>query len=143
MRNLHWLLTIALFALACGGSEKKAETVADESYEEEPEEEEDDVLIPEEKFEEIKRTFERKATTVARCFPEAVEAGELDINERVKLTVGLIIQPDGSSSELKVLGTTKRSKTLEACVVKSVGRWEFTTLPKPLRYSYGFVLQRF
>ena len=77
------------------------------------------------------------------CFPEAVKTGELDSEDRVKLTIGLVIQPNGSASQLKVLGSSKRSKALEACVIKTVQRWEFTTLPKSVEYSYGFVMQRF
>lgn len=135
---------MALLLCACGGSEKKTEdSSGGYVYGQEETHDEGDELIPEEKFEQIKNTFERKASTVARCFPEAVEAGELDSDDRVKLTLGLVIQPDGSPSEMKILGASKRSASLEACVIKSVSRWEFTTLPKPLEYSYGFVLQRF
>jgi len=109
---------------------------------EEPEDEDED-LIPEEKFEEIKSIFERKANSVARCFPIAVESGEVDKDERIQLSIGLVIQPDGSPSNLEVLGASKRSKALEECVMESIRRWEFTTLPRPLQYSYGFKLQRF
>ena len=133
----------AFIASACGSSDKKTETPSGYVYGEEAEEEESDELIPEEKFDEIKNTFERKATTVARCFPEAVAAGEVDSNARVKVSVGLVIKPDGSPSELKILAASERSKVLEACVLQAVSRWEFTTLPKPLQYSHGFVLQRF
>ena len=138
-------MVLVLGAAACGGGDKKVESGASDVTEESDEEEydEDEGMIPEEKFGEIKSTFERKATTVARCFPEAVTAGEVDQNDRIKMTVGLVIKTDGSPSELEVLGSSKRSKTLEDCVLKSVSRWEFTTLPQPLQYSYGFVLQRF
>ena len=148
MGRLQIGMAMALVLGACGGGQKPQHTAADEinegdEFEEEMVAEEEEELIPEEKFEQIQNTFERKATSVARCFPEAVEAGELGSDDRVKLTLGLVIQPDGSPSELKVLASSKRSAALEACVIKSVARWEFTTLPRPLAYSYGFVLQRF
>jgi hypothetical protein len=136
---------MALLLCACGGSKKKSSTDSDPGYVygQEDEHEDTDDLIHEEKFEQIKNTFERKASTVARCFPEAVKTGELDSEDRVKLTIGLVIQPNGSPSQLKVLGSSKRSAALESCVIKTVQRWEFTTLPKSIEYSYGFVMQRF
>ncbi len=142
MGPMKWsgLALVALYSAGCGGSEKKTVAPAPVEIEEEEEEEE---LIPEEKFDEIRHTFERKSSTVARCFPLAVEAGEVDQGARIKVSVGLVIQRDGSPSEIKIIGSSKRSETLERCIIESVGRWEFTTLPKPLPYSYGFKLQRF
>lgn len=144
MARVKWwsgaILVVAMSG-ACGGGEKKVaepEPVA----EEEPEDEGDE-MIPEEKFGEIQRTFERKSSTVARCFPIAVESGEVDKNERVAVSLGLVIQPDGTPTELAILGASKRSATLEKCIIESVSRWEFTTLPRPLQYSYGFKLQSF
>ena len=145
MGKIYASIGMALLLCACGGGKKKDSTQPDPGYVygQEEEHEDTDELIPEEKFELIKNTFERKASSVARCFPEAVKAGELDSEDRVKLTIGLIIKTDGSPSALKVLGTSKRSATLESCVIKTVQRWEFTTLPSSLEYSYGFVMQRF
>lgn len=145
MGKIYASIGMALLLCACGGGKKKSSTQPEPGYVygQEEEHEDTDELIPEEKFEQIKNTFERKATSVARCFPEAVKTGELDSEDRVKLTIGLTILPNGSPSELKVLGSSKRSAALEACVIKSVQRWEFTTLPSPLEYSYGFVMQRF
>lgn len=126
---------------ACGGSEKKA-SGPEPSGVEEPQDDGDD-LIPEEKFEEIQGTFERKSSSVARCFPIAVEAGEVDKNERIAVSIGLLIQPDGSPSKLEILGASKRSAALEACILETVSRWQFTTLPRPLQFSHGFKLQSF
>ncbi|MCP4446486.1 MAG: hypothetical protein GY811_14240 [Myxococcales bacterium] len=135
------VLVGALVALGCGGSEKKPEAPEPEVSEEVDDEEVE--LVPVEKIEEIKSIFERRASSVARCFPIAVESGEVDPNERVQVSVGLVIQPDGSPSKVRILGSSKRSKALETCVIESVQRWEFITLPIPLEYSYGFKLQRF
>lgn len=145
MGKLYASIGMALLLCACGGDKKKSSTSPDPGYVygQEEEHEEGEELIPEEKFEQIKNTFERKASTVARCFPEAVKTGELDSDDRVKLNVGLIIQPNGAPSQLKVIGSSKRSKSLENCVIEAVERWEFVTLPRPLEYSYGFIMQRF
>lgn len=136
------VVSAGLLSGACGGGEKKTEVPAPVVDEEDADSSEDNIMIPEEKFDEIKSTFERKATTVARCFPDAVDAGEVDKTDRIKVTVGVEIQKDGSAKDLHILGTSKRSKTLESCVLTAISRWEFTTLPKPVIYSYGFVLQR-
>jgi hypothetical protein len=145
MGRLYASIGMALLLCACGGSKKKDSDGPDDGYVygQEEEHEESEELIPAEKFDIIKATFERKASTVARCFPEAVTAGELGSEDRVKVTLGLVIQPDGSATQLRIVGASKRSKTLEACVIKSVSRWQFTTLPKSLEYSYAFVMQRF
>ncbi len=145
MGKLYASIGMALLLCACGGGKKKDSTSPDPGYVygQEEQHEDSEELIPEEKFELIKNTFERKASSVARCFPEAVAAGELGSDDRVKVTLGLVIQPDGSPSQLKIIGASKRSASLEACVIKSVSRWEFTTLPRSLEYSYGFVMQRF
>ncbi len=135
------LSSLALSVAACGGSSKKV-SEPEPIVEAEPEEEEEE-LIPEEKFEEIQGTFERKANTVARCFPLAVEAGEVGKNDRVQVNVGLRIQPDGSPTNIEILGSSKPSETLDACVIEAVGRWQFPTLPSVLEYSYGFKLQTF
>lgn len=151
MGTRHWLslLTLSAFAagtllVGCGGSDKKSTTAADDVSEDSGDDESDDgdALIPEEKFEEIKNTFERKATTVARCFPDAVDAGEVDKNDRIKVTVGVEVQTNGTAKELEILGSSKRSKTLESCILESISRWEFPTLPKPVNYSYSFALQQ-
>jgi hypothetical protein len=138
---------MGLLALGCGGSGKNevVEPGDDSSEVEESDSEEtgEDELIPAEKFDEIRHTLERKASHISRCFPEAVEAGELTQNDKIKITVGLTIQPDGSPSDISILETTKESATVEECVKRTIGRWEFTTLPQSLKYSYGFVLQHF
>ncbi len=146
MGKVYVSIGLALLLCACGGGKKKGDTGPDNDgyvYGQQEEHDEGDDLIPEEKFELIKNTFERKASTVARCFPEAVKTGEVDSEDRIKLKIGMTIQPNGSASDLRINETSKRSAALESCVIKTVARWEFTTLPKPLEYSYSFVLQRF
>ena len=143
MASVTWwnrsVLVLAM-ACACGGGDKKVSKPEPVVEDDEDEAEE---LIPEEKFEEIQNTFERKASSVARCFPIAVESGEVDKNERIAISLGLVIQPDGSATKLEILGASKRSAALEACIIESVSRWQFTTLPRSVQYSYGFKLQSF
>lgn len=135
----------ALFlALGCGGSKKKSESPPTPLVSMEEEEEyvdQEDEMIPDEKFNEIQSTFERKSSTVARCYPDAAEAGEVEMDGRVKVTVGMVIQKSGVPKDVKIIGTTKRSAILESCVLRAIGRWQFTDLPNPLPYSFTFKLQ--
>lgn len=144
-RNMLWLACVALLWSGCGGGDKNVEAPADDgvSAAEESESGDEGDLVPEEKFQEIRYTFERKSSLLSRCFPEAVEAGDLDAGDKVKLTIGLTIQTDGSPKDVHIVETTKKSATVDACVKRTVGRWQFTTLPKPLPYSYGLILQDF
>jgi hypothetical protein len=64
--------------VGCGGSEKKSDPAPTPLVSMEEEEEyvdQEEEMIPDEKFNEIQNTFERKSSTVARCYPEAAEAG--------------------------------------------------------------------
>lgn len=135
-------VSVGLFCGACGGSQKKAEEpkVAEPEAEEPSEEE---VLIPEEKFGEINRAFERKTSMVSRCFVEALEAGEVKKNEKGFVTVGLTVLESGAPSKVRVLETSFKSKVIQDCVTGLVERWTFTTLPRPLEISHTYVLQQF
>ncbi len=144
-RDSFLLGLVGSLALAsCGGSEKKSEPAPTPLVEMEEEEEyvdQEDEMISDDSFNEIKRTFERKSSTVARCYPDAVEAGEADKEGKIKLTVGMVIQKSGVPLELKVIGTTKRSAILETCVLEAIGRWQFSDLPQELPYTFTFMLQ--
>ena len=102
----------------------------------------DGPLIPEEKYEEIRKTFERKTGTVARCYVEGFEAGEVERTEKGHVTVGLTINPDGRPSNVRVMDSSFKSKTVGECVVRLVSGWTFTTLPKALDTSHIYVLDR-
>ncbi len=142
-----WILMLSIgsaFAVGCGGGEKKVEEPTVPLIQQEEEEEyvdNEDEMIPEEKFVEIKSTFKRKSTTVARCYPKAMDAGEVDKDGTVKVTVGMVIQKDGWAKDIVIAATSKRSATLESCVITAIGRWQFTELPSELPYSFTFVLQ--
>ena len=145
-RRDGFLLCLAgsLALASCGGSEKKSEPAPTPLVEMEEEEEyvdTEDEMISEDSFNEIKRTFQRKSSTVARCYPDAVEAGEAEQDGKIKLTVGMVIQKNGIPLELKVVGTTKRSEALESCVLEAIGRWQFSELPQELPYTFTFMLQ--
>ncbi|MBT8492625.1 MAG: AgmX/PglI C-terminal domain-containing protein [Deltaproteobacteria bacterium] len=145
MRSLLTVV-LAFVLVACSGGEKEAQEpagggeVTDEPTEDGSSEEE---MIPVEKFDEIKRTFERKQIQVSRCFVAGVEAGEIQKNDKGTVTVGAVITPEGKAQNVRIVETTFKSPTLEKCVKETVAGWVFTTLPRELEYSYQYRLERF
>lgn len=125
-------------ALGCGGGQTEpaapGQPVADSQS--------DDTLIPEEKYDEIKATFDRKMGMVSRCHVEGVESGDVDRSEKGHVTVGLTIQPDGSPTDVRVMESSFKSAKVGDCVVRQVSGWTFSTLPKPLETSHTYVLDR-
>lgn len=131
------------FVFACGGSGKKdAEEGGDsEDLREVEKDHEEHTLIPEEKYTEIKQFFIRKARVVSKCFPEAIDAGEVGKNDKGYVTVALTITKEGKPTKVKIGETNFKSKMLDACVIKYVERWTFPSLPKELPYSHTFVFE--
>ena len=143
----RWLIGLVV-AAACGGSSGGGEDTVEPapcpecSTGGDTPSDVDSTIIPEEKYEEIKKTFERKTATISRCYVEGFEAGEVEKSEKGHVTVGLTIQPDGSPSDVKVMESSFKSDKVGACVVRMVSGWKFTTLPKSLETSHTYVLDR-
>jgi hypothetical protein len=148
MRRRQWLFGLVL-AAACGGSSGGGEDTVEpapcpecSTGEGDTASDVDSTIIPEEKYEEIKKTFVRKTGTISRCYVEGFEAGEVEKSEKGHVTVGLTIQPDGSPGDVKVLETSFKSQKVGDCVVRMVSGWKFPTLPKSLDTSHTYVLDR-
>lgn len=148
MLRRQWLFGL-LVAAACGGSSGGGEDTVEpapcpecSTGDDSSSGEVDSTIIPEEKYEEIKKTFERKTGTVSRCYVEGFEAGEVEKSEKGHVTVGLTIQPDGSASDVRVLETSFKSQKVGECMVRMVNGWKFPTLPKSLETSHTYVLDR-
>jgi hypothetical protein len=149
MSRRQWLLGVVLAAAACGGSSGGGEDTVEpapcpecSTGDDDGPSDVDSTIIPEEKYEEIKKTFQRKTGTVSRCYVEGFEAGEVEKSEKGHVTVGLTIQPDGSPSDVKVLETSFKSGKVGECMVRMVSGWKFPTLPKALDTSHTYVLDR-
>lgn len=138
-------LCAALAGAACGGGERRVEKPAESAS--------DDagggpdtsgVLIPDEKYEEIKSVFERKTAQVGRCYVAGIEAGQIEKSAKGFVTVGVTVTTAGKASQVRVLKSSFTSSALEGCFIEMVGGWEFTdALPKPLETSHTYVLDRF
>ncbi len=137
-----------LMATACGGGKKEAEepepaaNVEDDTGDTEEASDSDEVLIPAEKFEEVKRFFDHKRQLVSRCFVKALDAGEVKETDNADVQVTLTIMPDGSVVNARVTSCTPSSKVLRSCVLGHVKSWKVTTLPKKFDYSYTFGMGR-
>jgi hypothetical protein len=131
------LLAAAMLALvACGGGQNVASPQQTSSDGRE-------TLIPPETMDEIRRIFERRTPVIARCFAQAVEAGEIDKSAKGYLTVSATVQPSGQATDVGVLETDLSSQTLERCVIGHVERWEFAKPPRPFLTSHTYRFSEF
>ncbi len=131
-------LVLMLANEGCGGGQQEVESPGGEAGE--AEQPSGGPLIPEEKYEEINSTFDRKTGSVSRCYGEGEESADPDRKGHV--TVRLTINRDGTTSDVKVLETSFKSGKVGDCVVRLVKGWTFPTLPRPLETSHTYVLDR-
>jgi TonB family protein len=98
------------------------------------------VMVPPEKMDEINRSLERKRQIMAHCLATAVDNKELPRNARGKVTVEIVISPNGRAEDIKVVRASLESATLNECVINHVKEIQFPELPKPYEtsYTYGF-----
>ena len=97
-------------------------------------------IVPPEKMDEVNRSLARKRTIVSRCLAIAVDAKELPRNSAGKITLEIVISPNGRADTVKVVRATLESKMLSDCVIHHVQEIQFPQLPKPYEtsYTYGF-----
>jgi len=97
-------------------------------------------MVPPEKMDEINRNLDRKRTIVSRCLAIAVDAKELPRNSAGKITLEIVISPNGKAETVRVVRATLESKMLSDCVIRHVQEIQFPELPKPYEtsYTYGF-----
>ena len=92
---------------------------------------------------EIRDTLTRKGSTISHCHAEGVDVGELDMEDKVSLTIGLTINKDGSTSDVSIVKRSKQSATLESCAIEVAKGWLFSPLPKDLPTSSSYTLQSY
>ena len=133
-----WLVTV----VACGGGQPGGENHQPRGnpggWQDTATNDQEAGMIPVEKMDSIKSTFDRKARAVSRCLVEAMDAHEIGKNDRAVITVTVTIAVDGSASNVRVSSAEPKSKVFADCVVADVERIEFTPLPRELDYSYTF-----
>jgi hypothetical protein len=130
-------------AIACGGSGKTSPVRAGgPAMAASDPDDGDGIMVPPEKFDELNQVMSRRRPVVSRCFAAAIEDGKLDKNAKGTVTLGLVVKEDGSPREVRVLESTLKSGAVETCVVKEIARARFTTLPKPVEFSYTYQFER-
>ncbi len=132
-------LMLMVASEGCGGGQQEPASPGGEAGGEQGGDS-DAKLIPEEKYDEITATFDSKTGSVSRCYAEGDQTG--DPERKGHVTVRLIINPDGHTSEVSVMETSFKSAKVGDCVVRLVKGWTFPTLPRPLETSHTYVLDR-
>jgi hypothetical protein len=96
--------------------------------------------VPPEKMDEVNRALDRKRSIMSHCLAQAVDNKELPKNSKGKVTIELVIGPNGKADSVKVVRATLDSKTLHDCVLSHVKDIQFPELPKSFEtsYTYGF-----
>jgi hypothetical protein len=87
----------------------------------------------------IIREINRHRGDVGDCYRQHKVGEGLD---RAVGTVELLIAPDGSVKDAKVVGATARHEAAEKCIVDKVKRWSFPSAANPRRYPYSFELSK-
>jgi len=133
------ILTLAVWAMACGGGEKKVEEpVAGDDDGAAQHEQSQEYIVPQEKLDAVQRYMDRQRNFIAYCWGDALEAGEVETGQSGHITLSFQVQTDGTVGNIKISEEEPKSKTLESCVLEKARRWKITTLEKPLDYSYTF-----
>jgi hypothetical protein len=147
MKVIGWAaIAVALgVGFGCGGGNKKTadSRASRDNADSQPEPGQGAILVPEEKYDEIKRLFERKTTIIGRCFVEALDAGEIAKGDKILVTVSTTITEAGAPTNTRVLKASTGSKTMKQCIVKYVSSWDFPTLPKPVEFSHVYRFEEF
>jgi hypothetical protein len=143
MRRNLVLLASLLAVGACGGGKKKAEGPAADRSTTEAYEDPAAMMVPQEDMDAIRRLFERRVSTVARCFVRGVEAGELEPSAKGFVTVAITIQPSGQATNGRIMESNIRSQTLHNCVIEYVTSWTYPEVPRPYTTSHIYHFQEF
>jgi TonB family protein len=144
------MLAIALIAgvaagAACGGKSKGATPPSDVGDGEAAVDGDDSNpnMVPPERMDEIKALLDRKRTTIARCLPDAIDAGKAEKNARGRVTLEFVISPQGRATDIKVAQATLGSTAVQDCTKAHVATIEFGALPQPLEFSYTYSFEAY
>ena len=132
-------LAIALVLAGCGGSSPEPATpaVAPAGA---PAEDRSSQMVAPEKMDEIERSLARKRTVMSRCLAIAIDNKELPRNSKGKVTLEIVISPNGKADNVKIVRATVESPMLNSCVIDRIKEIQFPELPQPFptSYTYGF-----
>jgi hypothetical protein len=98
-------------------------------------------MVPPEKMDEIERNLARKRNVMSRCLANAIDNKELPRNSKGKVTVEIVIAPNGKADSVKVVRATVESPLLNSCVIDRIKEIQFPDLPQPYPTSYTYAFE--
>ncbi|HVK72319.1 MAG TPA: AgmX/PglI C-terminal domain-containing protein [Kofleriaceae bacterium] len=138
---------LVIAAAACGGKSKGPSEPSPDSGGGEVGEADDDAeagdssMVPPETMDEISSLLDRKRPAAARCLADAVLAGKAPKNARGRVNLAFVIGANGKAREIKIIESSIKNDTVEACVVEKVESIDFPSLPKDLEWSYAYAFE--
>lgn len=122
---------VAIFALGCAEQAQETRPAANAAESEPPQT--SGPTVSEERRDAIERVFARKAAELQSCWSDEYEKTH-DRKFETDLTVGFTVTPAGQPQDVKVLSSSQRNASVEACVVKTVTGWGFPEGQAPVPY---------
>lgn len=102
-----------------------------------------DNVVPPERMDEIKALLDRKRVIVARCLPDAIDAGKAEKNARGRITLEFVISSAGKAQSIKVAEATLDSEMVQDCTKQHVAGIDFGALPRSLEWSYTYSFEAY
>ncbi|MBS1117841.1 MAG: hypothetical protein H6Q90_69 [Deltaproteobacteria bacterium] len=142
----HALLIVAMSVLvgnfvACGGKKHGEPTTPDQGDGQTSTAASDPTMVTADQMDDIQRMFVRKANAVSRCLSVAIDSKDLPKNSRGKVTLGVVISPNGKANDVKVIKATLESKALNECVMEKVKEIQFPEIPKSYETTYTYAFE--
>jgi hypothetical protein len=140
-------LFAVLVIAACGGgkgaSESREPVHVDDVDGEIAEGSDGDTMVAPERMDEIKALLDRKRVVVARCLPDAIDAGKAEKNARGRITFEFVISAAGKAQSIKVAEATLDSEMVQDCTKQHIASIDFGALPKSLEWSYTYSFEAY
>jgi hypothetical protein len=102
-----------------------------------------DTVVAPERMDEIKAQLDRKRVVVARCLPDAIDAGQAAKNARGRITFEFVISPAGKAQSIKVAEATLDSEMVQDCTKQHIASIDFGALPRSLEWSYTYSFEAY
>jgi hypothetical protein len=140
-------LFAVLVIAACGGgkgaSESREPVHVDDVDSEIAEGSDGDTVVAPERMDEIKALLDRKRVVVARCLPDAIDAGKAEKNARGRITFEFVITAAGKAQSIKVAEATLDSEMVQDCTKQHIASIDFGALPRSLEWSYTYSFEAY
>jgi len=139
-----WLVGLAVGVIACGGRQDTSKPV---NHDDDVDTDDDDgggdqgAFVSPEKLDEIQAVFTRRRPQASRCYKEAEEAGAITKDQAGRVTVELDVTAQGGAKNVHITETTLKVKSVEDCLVKLVGSWNFPPPGAQVKFSFSYTFE--